>query len=114
MLYSHYKFGNGDKMKLDYSTTETRTIDAYNAALSALEASAKEAENSEYNRLRSAIPSPYESDWPETNFVKETISEIVFESRKKKAKKSQMPKFPLLILIPVTHLSVGICKQMFR
>ena len=80
-------------MKLDYSTTETRTIDAYNAALSALEASAKEAENSEYNRLRSTIPSPYESDWPETNFVKETISEIVFESRKKKAKKAASKKY---------------------
>ena len=80
-------------MKLDYSTTETRAIDAYNREVAALQATAKHAEDCEYDRLRSAIPSPYESDWPECNFIRETISSMVFESRRKKAKKQASKKY---------------------
>ncbi|MBO7219452.1 MAG: hypothetical protein J6V40_05720 [Clostridia bacterium] len=80
-------------MKLDYSTTETRAIDAYNAALIALEKSAKNAEDSEYNRLRQGIKDPYSSDYPTKGFVRETIDEMVFESKRKKARKEAHKKY---------------------
>ena len=81
-------------MKLKYSTTETRILDDYNKSWAELIASAKAAEDEEYDRLRKSIPSPYDSDMDsQPNFIRETIDEMVFNSKRKKAHKAAHKKY---------------------
>ena len=81
-------------MKLDYSTTETRFIDEYNKSRELLEKQAKANETAEYDRLRQNIHNPFEVDFGYgSNFAKDLVAEIKFNSQRRKAKKQAHKKY---------------------